>query len=46
MDQTTIQIKRFPLALWQHVKARAVYRNQTVRQFVIEALEKSLKEEH
>ena len=43
MDVTTVQIKKLPCALWQHVRARAAFRNQRVRDFVIEALWAHLK---
>ena len=43
MDVTTVQIKKVPRALWQQVRARAAYRNQRVRDFVIEALRAHLK---
>ena len=43
MDVTTVQIKKLPRALWQHVRARAAYRSQRVRDFVVEALKAHLK---
>ena len=43
MDTTTIHVKQFPRAVWQHAKARAAYRVQTLRQFVVEAVVEHLK---
>ena len=43
MDLTTIQVKKFPEALWLRAKARAAERRQSLRDFVIEALKAHLK---
>ena len=43
MDTITVHVKLFPRVIWLHAKARAAYRVQTLRQFVVEAVVEHLK---
>ena len=43
MSLIAVQIKKFPADLWRRVRVRAAERNQRIRDFVIEAIEKYLK---
>ena len=43
MSLIAIQIKKFPVDLWRRLRVRAAERDQLIRDFVVEAIEKHLK---